>query len=87
MVRSVGGKAFRGNVHCHNETTPIFGIEELTTTGPVTEGDNWFFFKWKIFFLLFNFFFIKIGSVMVGFEYEGIGCGPIENIPPLKDTG
>jgi len=40
MVRSVGGKAFRGNVHCHNETTPIFGIEELTTTGPVTEGDN-----------------------------------------------
>jgi len=26
------------------------------------------------------------GSVMIGFEYEGIDCGPIINLPPNKET-
>lgn len=63
MARSMNAKIFRGNVHCHNETVPIYGFDVLESAGPVTEG-----------------------SVLIGYEYAGIGCGPIENIPPPKET-
>jgi hypothetical protein len=63
MTRSIGGRVFTNNVHCLNETTPIFDIPVLATLGPITQG-----------------------SVMIGFEYEGIGCGPVENIPPNGST-
>jgi len=63
MARSIGAKVFTNNVHCLNETTPIFGIDVEPSLGPVTQG-----------------------SMMIGFEYEGIGCGYVENIPPNGNT-
>lgn len=29
---------------------------------------------------------VTSGSIMIGWEYEGIDCGPVENIPPNKET-
>jgi len=64
MARSLGARLFVNNVHCLNESTPIYGLTELDSLGPVTTG-----------------------NIMIGFQYEGIGCGPVENIPPNPDTG
>jgi len=63
MARSVGARIFTGQVSCSNETTPTYGLPQLSTLGPVTSG-----------------------SILIGWEYENIGCGPIENIPPNKET-
>ena len=63
MARSINARLFRGNVHCSNETTPVYGIPEIASLGPITTG-----------------------SIIMGWQYEGIDCGPIENIPPNKDT-
>jgi len=64
MARSINGRIFTNNVHCSNETVPIFDLPVINNLGPVTTG-----------------------SILMGFQYTGIDCGPIENIPPNKNTG